>query len=538
MAKAAAKKRTASKSTTLKTVFASEPRVALPGSSKAAFPGSTAGTAAKVRGTVTVSVIVRRKSELPQAAIEGAHLSRAQFRAAHGADPAAVKAVTAFAKEFGLEAKAEPERRTVFVTGSLADLQKAFGVTLYQHAVDGQVLRLREGDIYLPEQLVPYVEAVLGLDNRPVAKAHFRVAAKAGATNTSYTPVQVAEFYNFPAGSAKGQTIGLIELGGGFRAADIKAYFTGLGLAVPKVTAVLVDKAKNAPTTASGADGEVMLDIDVAGSAAPGANLAVYFAPNTDQGFVDAITTAVHDTVNKPSVLSISWGGPEPSWTAQARSAMDSAFQSAAALGITVTVAAGDNGSTDGETDGKSHVDYPASSPYVLACGGTKLVASGNAISSEIVWNETAANEGATGGGISVDYPQPSWQSAIAATKSGRGVPDVSGNADPATGYQVRVDGESIVVGGTSAVAPLWAALVALINAQSKATLGLLQPKLYASASASGFHDITSGNNGAFKAGKGWDACTGLGTPNGTALAGLLTATKTTKAPTRKKRAA
>lgn len=535
MAKAAVKKTAAKKTATLKTVFATEPRVALPGSNRPALAGSTEAPF-KGRGTVTVSVIVRRKIALPQAAIDGAHLSRAQYRASHGADPAAVKAVTVFAKEFGLTAVADAPRRTVFVTGPLADLQKAFGVMLYQHTADGQTLRLRKGDICLPEELIPYVEAVLGLDNRPQAEAHFRVLPR--AAGTSYTPVQVAQLYNFPQVSAKGQTIGLIELGGGFRAADVTAYFKSLDITAPKVTAVLVDKAKNAPTTASGADGEVMLDIDVAGAAAPGANIAVYFAPNTDQGFVDAITTAIHDTTNKPSVISISWGSAEPNWTTQARTAMDQAFQSAAALGITVTVAAGDNGSTDGETDGKNHVDYPASSPYVLGCGGTKLVANGTSISSEVVWNETAANEGATGGGISADYPQPSWQSAITATKSGRGVPDVSGNADPATGYQVRVDGQSIVVGGTSAVAPLWAALIALINAQNKTSLGFLQPKLYATASASGFHDITSGNNGTFKAGKGWDACTGLGTPNGTALAGLLAATKTTKSPTKKKRAA
>ncbi len=536
MANAAAKKSTAKKPATLKAVFASEPRVALPGSAKLALAGSTPGTPLKGRGAVTVSVIVRRKAALPQAAIDGAHLTRAQYRASHGADPAAVKAVTTFAKEFGLSATADLARRTVFVTGSLADLQTAFGVMLYQHTAGGRTLRLREGDICLPEGLIPYVEAVLGLDNRPQAEPHFRVLPR--ATGTSFTPVQVAQLYNFPTGGAKGQTIGLIELGGGFRAADITAYFKSLGLAAPKVTAVLVDKAKNAPTTSDGADGEVMLDIDVAGAAAPGANIAVYFTPNTDQGFVDAITTAIHDTTNKPSVISISWGSAEPNWTAQARSAMDSAFQSAAALGITVTVAAGDNGSSDGETDSANHVDYPASSPYALGCGGTKLTGSGTSITSEVVWNETAANEGATGGGISADYPQPSWQSSITATKKGRGVPDVSGNADPSTGYQVRVDGQSIVVGGTSAVAPLWAALVALINAQSKTSLGFLQPKLYGTAATSGLHDITSGNNGAFKAGKGWDACTGLGTPNGTALAGLLAPSKTIKSPVRKKRAA
>ncbi|MGI4853863.1 MAG: S53 family peptidase, partial [Janthinobacterium lividum] len=517
MAKSTVKKIPAKKSTTLKTVFATAPRVALAGSTRSALPGSTPEAGPKLRGNLTVSVIVKRKAALSQESIGGAYLTRAQYRATHGADPEAIKAVKAFAAEFGLSAEADAARRTILVSGSLAALQTAFSVKLYQHVVGDQTYRVRQGDICLPEQLIPYVEAVLGLDNRPQAQPHFRVTPR--ATGTSFTPVQVAKLYNFPTVSAKGQTIALIELGGGFRPADITAYFKTLGITAPKVTAVLVDKAKNAPTTPDGADGEVMLDIDVAGGAAPGANIAVYFAPNTDQGFVDAITTAIHDTTNKPTVISISWGSAEPNWTAQARAAMDSAFQSAAALGITVTVAAGDNGSSDGETDGKNHVDYPASSPYVLGCGGTRLTASGSDIATEVVWNETASNEGATGGGISADYPQPTWQASIAATKTGRGVPDVGGNADPTTGYQVRVDGQTIVVGGTSAVAPLWAALVALINAQNKSSVGLLQPRLYAAAAVSGFHDITQGNNGSFKAAKGWDACTGLGSPNGMALA-------------------
>ena len=512
-----------------KSDFASQPRIALPGSNKPAF--TSAGTAAplKSRGVITVSVIVPRKQPIPQSCIDGDHISRAQFRARHGADPAAVKAVKAFASEFGLTAAVDLPGRTITLTGTAAALQTAFGVKLSERTVKGSgTFRVREGDISLPEQLLPHVEAVLGLDNRPQAEPHFRVA-NAKAVNTSFTPVQVAQLYNFPTVSAKGQTIALIELGGGFRAADITAYFKSLGVTAPKVVAVSVDKGKNAPTTPDGADGEVMLDIDVAGGAAPGANIAVYFAPNTDQGFVDAITTATHDTKNKPTVISISWGSAESNWTAQARTALDAACQAAVALGITVLAAAGDNGSSDGVTDGANHVDFPASSPHVLACGGTKLVASGTTISSEVVWNETAANEGATGGGISADYPQPSWQAGIAATKAGRGVPDISGNADPASGYQVRVDGQSIVVGGTSAVAPLWAALVALINAQTKTSAGLLQPKIYAANAAPGFHDITQGNNGAFQAGKGWDACTGLGSPIGTALAQLLSPGKVKK---------
>jgi kumamolisin len=134
----------------------------------------------------------------------------------------------------------------------------------------------------------------------------------------------------------------------------------------------------------------------------------VYFTPNTDQGFTDAITTAIHDETNKPSVISISWGGPESTWTAQAMTALDAACQSAAALGVTVTVAAGDNGSTDGAKG--NNVDFPASSPHVLACGGTKLDANGATIVSEVVWNELANNDGATGGGVSNFFPLPTWQ--------------------------------------------------------------------------------------------------------------------------------
>ncbi|MFZ0589040.1 MAG: S53 family peptidase, partial [Bryobacteraceae bacterium] len=236
---------------------------------------------------------------------------------------------------------------------------------------------------------------------------------------------------------------------------------------------------------------------------------------------------AVHDTTRKPSILSISWGGPEDSWTEQSRNAMNSALQDAAALGVTVTVAAGDDGSTDGESDGQQHVDFPAASPYALSCGGTTLRASGNAISSETVWNELASNEGATGGGVSRYFPLPTYQQNVNVPKqpqtgfAGRGVPDVAGNADPTTGYNVRVDGQNTVIGGTSAVAPLWAGLIALINQKLGTPAGYLNPLIY-KIGESAFNDITQGNNGYFQAAVGWDACTGLGSPNGTALLSAL----------------
>jgi kumamolisin len=275
-----------------------------------------------------------------------------------------------------------------------------------------------------------------------------------------------------------------------------------------------------------------MLDIEVSGAVAPGAKIVVYFAPNTDQGFIDAVGAAVHDTTNNPSVISISWGGPESSWTAQALQALDAACQSAAALGITITVASGDNGSTDGGTG--NNVDFPASSPHVLACCGTKLMGSGSSISSEVVWNEQASGEGAGGGGVSNVFPLPSWQAnanvpAPSVSAGGRGVPDVAGDADPVTGYQIRVDGQNMVIGGTSAVAPLWAGLIALNNQQNGRSAGFIQPQIYAAKGASAFNDIVSGNNGAFSAGPGWDACTGLGSPIGTKLIALLGASSASK---------
>jgi kumamolisin len=531
--------------------LAASPRTVLPGSEKAPFV-QTAGEKPAPSGTkITVSVVVKRKNALKASNRTGKdRLTHAQYRKTHGADPDAVKLVRAFAKEYGLTVAPHtpgPERRTVQLIGTVAAMQKAFGVTLIHKVQDGETYRVREGSITLPTELVGPVVAVLGLDNRPQAQPHFRVFGEAGdisaklaqgsgfasphagSANTSYTPPQIAALYQFPPkASAAGQTIGIIELGGGYRTADITAYFKSLGMKAPKVSAVLVDGGKNAPTNANSADGEVMLDIEVAAAVAPGANIVVYFTPNTDQGFIDAIATAVHDTKNKPSVISISWGGPESSWTAQSLTALDAACQSAAALGITITVAAGDNGSTDGSTDGQNHVDFPASSPHVLACGGTKLVGSGSNISSEVVWNELAGDEGATGGGVSNFFPLPSWQANSKVPKptktgGGRGVPDVSGDADPSTGYVIRVDGKTMVIGGTSAVAPLWAGLIAVANAQNGKSAGFIQPAIYAAKGKAAFNDITSGTNYAgtpvgFKAGPGWDACTGLGSPIGTKL--------------------
>ena len=516
------------------------PRSVLPGSEKSPATDATDQHPASKSAKLTVSVIIRRKQLLNPKKLGKYRVTRAEFQKLHGADPDAIKLVKQFAREFNLEVVPDAKavhRRTVQLRGTGADMQKAFGVQLLQKVINGSKYRVREGSITLPKLLIGPVVAVLGLDNRPQAVPHFRFNAKPNATAVSYTPVQVAQAYQFPANaSGAGQTIGIIELGGGYKSADLTAYFKTLGMPAPAITAVLVDGGKNAPTTANSADGEVMLDIEVSAAVAPGVKIAVYFAPNTDQGFIDAITTAVHDTTNNPSVISISWGGPESTWTAQALSALDAACQSAAALGITITVAAGDSGSSDGVTGGGSNVDFPASSPHVLACGGTTLQATGSAITSEVVWNETASGEGATGGGVSNVFALPTWQAkanvpAPTVASGGRGVPDVAGDADPQTGYTIRVDGSTGVIGGTSAVAPLWAGLIAVLNQQTGANAGFINPTIYAAKAAASFSDITSGNNGTFSAGPGWDACTGLGTPVAASLIKLFGGTVSVPAP-------
>ena len=486
---------------------------------------------------ITVTVVLRRTGQQPSVSYGSIpRVNREDFCQRLGADMKDVQAVEQFAHHNHLSvAEVSQEKRRVCLRGTAHSMSKAFDTKLIlcKDQATNSTFRGRTGPLSIPEELKDVVIAVLGLDNRPAAVAHFRVRNAAAAGGGTFTARDLGTLYNFPQGlDGTGQTIGIVELGGGYNTADLQTYFKGLSLAVPSVTSVSVDGGTNTP--GGQADGEVELDIEVAGTIAPGASIAVYFAPNTDQGFIDAITDAVHDTARKPSVISVSWGAPEDSWTAQSRTAMDAALQDAATLGVTVTVAAGDNGSTDGTGDGKLHVDFPSSSSFALACGGTTVQASGGKIATETVWNEVTNQEGATGGGISTVFALPVYQQKAGVPANpqtsfaGRGVPDVSGNADPSTGYQVVVDGQSIVVGGTSAVAPLWAGLIALLNQKLGSPVGLLQPKLY-SLGEGVFNDITSGNNddsslGFYSAKAGWDPCTGLGSPNGTALLNALTA--------------
>jgi kumamolisin len=520
-------------------------QVPLKGSDRSPVPSARLIGPANPDEQIEVTIRLRPRTPLPsdvQSPTWGArlpkdrrYLTRAQLAALYGATPEDIAKVEAFARANNLVAvHISQPRRSVVLSGTVADFSAAFGVQLEQYELpQGGTFRGRTGPIMIPADLDGIVVGVFGLDNRPQAQPHFRIGggdppiAGPAASDTSFTPTQLSQLYDFPANlDGTGECIAIIELGGGFQSSDLQAYFSALGLPAVDVSSVSVDNGANSPTgSPDGPDAEVMLDIEVAGAIAPGAKIVVYFCPNTDQGFLDAVTQAIHDDVNNPSVVSISWGGPEANWTAQATEQFDEAFQEAGAIGVTICVAAGDGGSSDGLSDGLAHVDFPASSPNALGCGGTRLSASGTSISSEVVWNDGAGG-GATGGGVSDQFPLPSYQDGAGVPPSanpshniGRGVPDVAADADPNTGYQVRVDGQALVVGGTSAVAPLWAGLVARLNQGLGRPVGFLNPLLYGSISREGvFRDITSGNNGAYSAGPGWDACSGWGVADGTKL--------------------
>jgi len=503
---------------------------------------------ASIDGDARISGLVN------ESARDRKHLSREEFASTFGITPTDVSAIRKFARENNLQlvhdsisaetGSTSLARGTVELRGTVGAFSRAFKVPLLRvRDAQGRVYRAQQGAVQIPEEYQNNFANVIGLDNRPQASPRFRSLPRLGGVHarvgtTSFTPDSVAKLYNFPIGlTGTGQTIALLELGGGAKRRDLRKYFQSLGIQQPTVKFIGVGSGSNLPTgNPDSDDAEVMLDIEVAGAVAPGANIVVYFAPNNNRGFFRAIKAAVHDTRNSPSIISISWGGPEASYSSSDITSFDTAFQAAAAMGVSVFVAAGDSGLTDGVNDAMAHVDFPASSPFVTSCGGTRLTTAGSptTIVSESVWNDGATG-GGTGGGISAIFPPPLYQQGLALPPSinpgggtGRGVPDVSGNADPVSGYQIRVDGIDSVVGGTSAVAPLWAGLFALINESLGASAGFANTLLYNTAVSStngALNDITLGNNdttgqfgGQYFAKQGWDPCTGLGTPNGTLL--------------------
>jgi subtilase family serine protease len=343
-----------------------------------------------------------------------------------------------------------------------------------------------------------------------------------------FTVPELAKLYNFPTEEdGAGQVIGLLEFGGGYRQQDLESYFRKLGLPVPDVTAVSVNGHSNQADLDPFSSSQVELDIEIVGAVANRAKIRVYFSIFTENGIIEAIKSAVNDGV---SVINCSWGLNEPNFNDPSFKAdvnqIDSILKTTAEKQVTVVVAAGDDGAKAQARDGKPHVNFPASSPWVLAIGGTKLVASGGSIASETVWNDGPGS--ATGGGFSEVFSRPDWQSDFVPKRYGatfgRGIPDLAANADPNKGYYINTLGHFQVVGGTSGSAPLWAGLIALINQGLGRNLGYFNPKLYKEVGPAGvLRPIIDGNNGGgglvgYTAGPGWNAVAGWGSPDGRKL--------------------
>ncbi len=277
------------------------------------------------------------------------------------------------------------------------------------------------------------------------------------------------------------------------------------------------------------------MDVEVAAAIAPKAKIVIYFSRNgSTTEFLEAVRAAVFDKTHQLSVLLIDWGLGEHQLVPADMLALNAALQQGAQSGITIVAPAGESGASDGGDE--VGVSFPASSPWVMAVGGTKLVSNKDAILSEVVWNDGSGG-GASGGGVSMSFGLPDWESGVNAPrrpdgKPGRFIPDVVANASPATGYKLVIGGKAAVVGGTSGAAPLWAGLVALIDQGLGRRIGHINPYLYRIAGPRGtFRDIDSGNNSykgvrGYSAGKGWDAASGWGSPNGRELLDALKAAR------------
>ncbi len=478
---------------------------------------------------IELSLKLKNEKSLDEAVVSGLRLSIEEFELEYGLPESQIAKFTLFAQLFGFTIlDIDKVSRIAKLKGSLCLCKVAFGVTLHLYRDHwGRTFRARTGRLYIPAIMADSIEGIYGLDERDQISSRSKTIHsnywhnRFSSRSKGYTGRMVAELYRFPLNyTGAKQTIGFIQLGGGYRQTDIDQYFADNCMKAPQVFAKYTSNVANTPSLCSVADNEIAMDLQIAGSVAPDAKHVVYFAPNSSKGFMDVIAAAIFDKEHRPSVLCICWGATEMRWNSQLMNAINDYFKIACILGITVCVASGDAGSSNGVRDGKVHVDFPASSPYVLSCGGTKLITLEKRILSEVVWNES--EYAATGGGISEHFPVPFYQQGanVPASKNrnqfnGRGVPDIAGHASMQSGYRILVNGRYVLLGGTSAASALYAGLIAILNEQRGIPHGFINPTLYANPQI--FRKITYGNNITtstrlgYSAASGWNACTGLG---------------------------
>ena len=492
-----------------------------------------------------------RHPELPEPSAGGERLSVQRLATQYGATPADADKVASVLRDYGLTIEeASLTTHSMRVSGTAEAIEKAFRphLGMYESASQGE-FQGREGDYSVPAELAGIVTGIHGLDERRVAH---RRATAAGGKLKPLTPADLEQRYNFPNGDGGGQQIGIAEFGGGFFADDLTRYCNKFHRSVPAVTVVPVGLQSLTPNQIQSQDdsdaaGEVNMDVQIVAGLCPAAQIFVYFAPFTQKGWVDLLDKVISGNPGKPVTLSVSWGLAEDSsdWSTAARDAINDRLNAAALLGITVCVSSGDDGSGDQVNDGAAHVDFPSSSPFVLSVGGTMLVKKAGAVV-EKTWREGKGirpGGGATGGGTSIFHQRPTWQTAVTIKSINDGstafrvIPDVAALAG-APLYDLIFVGQDSPNGGTSASAPLWAALIARINALLPAAKRhrFLTPILYSDVGgkAVGFlscRDIDQGNNVSspfpgrgYSAGKGYDAVTGWGVPDGAKLLQQLSA--------------
>lgn len=499
--------------------------------------------------------------------------------------------VEEFARTHGFRiVQSSSGRRLVQIAGTVRQANKAFAAELvrFHSPTAKERYRTHLEPVHLPADLQGIVVGVFGLDNRRMARHLYDGPPTLGPRH-NYAPGiyremgirEVAALYGFPLdprnGNAAGQTVAVLEFSGpgydypttGLAQSDVNGFVANLlgpSFNAPTIGNVSIDGAPIQPGMGywlfGTPDVEVALDIEVVVAVAQGASVVAYYAPMTEQGWADAISYIVYDSANSPNVLSISYGWPEIetagsegtwpfAWTAMAVQTVSSWFQQASAVGMTILVASGDTGSFCDQAPGSGPgampavVGYPASDPWVVSCGGTTLLNVQDPLGmtfDEVTWND---DRGATGGGVSEINPLPFWQSGAGVPTSlnsgfaGRGLPDIAGNASPYSGYDLWLFGAQTlgvfgpgtgIAGGTSAVAPLYASLIAILNSKLGFSLGYLNPMLYALGGTPVFNDIDDGANNqyqntnclSFSSGPGWDACTGWGSIRGAKLLAAL----------------
>jgi kumamolisin len=495
-----------------------------------------------------VTVRLRRARPLPDpSTLGGATLSHADLATTYAAGEADMALTGEVLENAGLRLlRADASACLMRFRGPAAAMEAVFGVHLLRARRGDEIYRARVGVIHIPKELDGIVIGVFGLDTRPMGRRsrsptfHDVPQATAGASDWFF-PADLARIYNFPPGDGTGQTIGLIEFGGAYHAPDLTQFLALANIATePRIETVQVESPT--PDDPDAATGELMLDIEVIAGLCPAATIRIYFTNFTEQGWVEAMAAVVNDADQQFAAIAVCTGTTEGqlSWTSQAMCAVDDSLKAAANLGITICVASGDSGSSDGLLDGQAHVDFPASSPNVLAVGGTTLTLVGGA-RQEVAWMQGSgiendgANGGSSGGGVSMTFPRPNWQSVLVASVNpqafdGRCVPDVAANAATSPGYAWVNAGVAKANGGTSAAAPLWAAFIARLSAARGPgrRVGFLTPLLYQATANTGgaplgqvaCNDVVSGNNntaaaGGYAAGVGYDAVTGWGSPDG-----------------------